>query len=429
MRGAAPAARGDTARRPDVEPGAARATYVLILPFAAAHVLSYLYRNANAVVGPLLREEVALSPSAMGLLTGAYFLGFAVVQIPLGVFLDRVGARRVESVLMLVAAAGAVVFAAGRSVPALAVGRALVGVGVAACLMAPLKLFSQRSGTDRLASISGWMFAAGGLGAVAATAPLEAALHLVTWRQIFVGAAALTVAVAAWIAVVIPDPPRPAARETVGTQLSGLGEVVRSGEFWRVAPLAAAMTGGFLAVQGLWSASWLREVNGLSGAAAADHLAGLNVAMLVTFSVLGVVGDRMAQRGIGPAQLLTGGLGLGLAVLGAIVTQASAHTRLLWIAYGAFSSCGSLVFAQATRGFPASLTGRANTALNVLVLGGAFGLQWGMGVVIDTLRSGGATSVAAHRGAFGALLAVQAAAYAWFVLGGHLARLSSSRTR
>ena len=85
----------------------------LFLPFAGAYFLSYLYRTANAVIGPVLTEELALGAGSLGLLTSAYFLAFAAAQLPLGMLLDRFGARRVESGLLLIAAAGAVIFGLG----------------------------------------------------------------------------------------------------------------------------------------------------------------------------------------------------------------------------------------------------------------------------------------------------------------------------
>src|SRR5512138_3507119 len=114
-----------------------------VLPFAGAYFLSYLFRTANGVVGPVLRDELSLSAGGIGLLTAAYFLAFGLAQLPLGVLLDRFGARRVESALLLVAAAGAAVFAASRTVAGLGAGRALVGLGVSSCLMGAFKAFSR----------------------------------------------------------------------------------------------------------------------------------------------------------------------------------------------------------------------------------------------------------------------------------------------
>ncbi|MDQ5906206.1 MAG: hypothetical protein QG590_687, partial [Pseudomonadota bacterium] len=150
----------------------------LLLPFAAAYFLSYFFRSANAVIGPELANDLGLSAGDLGLLTSTYLLAFCLAQLPLGMLLDRFGARRVESALLLIAATGAALFAIADDMAALATARAIIGLGVSACLMAAFKAFSQWYPPERQASLTGWMMTSGGLGALAATAPLEALLHL-----------------------------------------------------------------------------------------------------------------------------------------------------------------------------------------------------------------------------------------------------------
>ena len=157
----------------------------LLLPFAAAYFLSYFYRSANAVIGPELARELALSAGDLGLLTSTYLLAFCLAQLPLGMLLDRYGARRVEAALLVAAAVGAAAFALADGLAGLAAARAVIGLGVSACLMASFKAFSQWYPPERQASLTGWMMTAGGLGALAATAPLEALLAVAGWREIF----------------------------------------------------------------------------------------------------------------------------------------------------------------------------------------------------------------------------------------------------
>ncbi len=113
----------------------------LFVPFAAGYFLSYLFRTVNAVIGPVLARELNLGDNALGLLTSTYFLAFGAAQLPLGMLLDRFGPRRVEAVLLLLAGSGAAVFAISDTLTGLAIGRALIGLGVAACLMASFKAF------------------------------------------------------------------------------------------------------------------------------------------------------------------------------------------------------------------------------------------------------------------------------------------------
>lgn len=394
----------------------------LFLPFAGAYFLSYLYRTANAVIGPVLTDELALGAGSLGLLTSAYFLAFAAAQLPLGMLLDRFGARRVESSLLLIAASGALVFALGHSIADLAIGRGLIGLGVSACLMAAFKAFSLWFPPERQASLTGWIMTSGGLGALAATAPLEAALHLTGWREIFFGLAALTLAVSVWLFFSIPEKSAVGKPEPLLAQWQGVKQVFSSAHFWRFAPLGLTVTGGFMAVQSLWSMSWLMQVNGYTRTIAADHLAGMSVAMLIAYVLIGLLATGLARRGIKPVMLLAGALGLSLCTLGLIATQASSHTYLLWIAYGTFSSFGTLAYSQAAAGFPVSLSGRANTAFNLMVFIGAFGVQWGLGLLIEFMEKQGQSAANANRSAFLTLLALQILAYIWFCVAGRSAR-------
>ena len=396
----------------------------LFLPFAAAYFLSYHFRTANAVIGPVLADELALGAADLGLLTSAYFLGFGATQLPLGMLLDRFGARRVEATLLLFAAAGAALFASGTTITTLAVGRGLIGVGVSACLMASFKSFSQWFPPERQASLTGWIMSAGTLGALAASSPLDAALHIASWRAIFVALALLTLAVAATLFFGVPDKPATHRPEPLATQWAGVRQVVASRHFWHIAPVAFAQIGGFMAVQSLWSSAWLMQVNGYSRTGAARHLAAMSVAMLFAYLAIGLLATRLARRGIGTIHLVAGGMALGLLTLLAITTQASDQHTLLWVAYGVFSSCGTLVYALMGTGFPVALSGRANSTLNLLVFAGAFGLQWAMGLLIDLLATAGRSAADAHRGAFAALLALQTTAWLWLVCGGRRGKKS-----
>ena len=396
--------------------------FKLFLPFAAGYFLSYLYRTVNAVVGPLLGEEMALNAADLGLLTSTYFVAFGSTQLPLGILLDRFGARRVESGLLLIAATGAVVFAAAEGIGTLALGRAMIGLGVSACLMASFKFFSQWFPAERQASLTGWIMTSGALGALVASAPLSAVLHIASWRQVFVGLAIVTVGVAVWLWRVVPEKQPLTTPQSFSQLAAGLREIVRHPHFWRFATIAFAQIGGFMAVQSLWSGAWLIHVNGYSRSGAADHLTAMNAAMAVSYFLIGLLSTRLARRGIGTVHLLGGGMSLALLTLLLIITQATHQHYLLWIAYGLFSSTGTLTYASTAAGFPVALSGRVNTVLNLFAFAGAFMLQWGMGLLIDALEASGHSAAIAHRDAFIVLFVVQAASLGWFFFSAWRAR-------
>ena len=127
--------------KPGVNQAYRGSTFKIFIPFAFGYFLSYLFRVVNAVIAPDLVADLKLDPSELGLLTSTYFIAFASSQLPLGVFLDRFGPRMVESFLLLFAGAGAIIFATSHTLTGVIIGRALIGFGVSACLMAAFKSY------------------------------------------------------------------------------------------------------------------------------------------------------------------------------------------------------------------------------------------------------------------------------------------------
>ncbi|HVO89732.1 MAG TPA: MFS transporter [Casimicrobiaceae bacterium] len=382
--------------------------------FAGAYLLSYVYRTVNAVISPELTRELALDPAALGLLTSAYFLAFGAFQVPAGMLLDRYGPRRVEPVLLTLAALGSLLFAYADSLGGLIVGRAIIGLGVSVCLMAPLKGIATWYPRERQASLAGWIMVSGGIGALAASAPLEFLLRFVSWHMVFVGLAAVTFAVALFIAWRVPDTPRPEHALGVRAQFAGVADVVRNARFWWVGPLGAMVTGGFMAVQGLWAVPWMIEVEGLTRALAARHLLVMSLTVMAVYLCVGLFATRLAAAGLKAAHLVALGFGLNVVAL-ALITLRVPGSNLWWALYGGGSAVNVLVFTLLNEGFPRDLAGRANTALNLLMFAGSFIAQWGIGVIVDIARDRAGLSV--HDGlriAFTTMLVLDAVVYTWF---------------
>ena len=385
--------------------------------FAAGYLLSYLFRSVNAVISPELTRELELMPASLGLLTSAYFIAFAAVQIPAGMLLDRYGPRRVEPVLLAVAATGALLFAIAEDVPGLVVARALIGAGCAACLMSPLKWIVTEYPVTRQPSLSGWIMVAGVVGALIATTPLELALRYASWRTIFATLAATTYAVAAWIWLNIPDTPKHAHAAGFAKQWAGVKGVFMHARFWWIAPLGGGVMGGFMAIQGLWAVPWLIEVNGYDRATAARHLLVAGVTMLAGYLVIGICATRLARRGIYARHLFAGGF-TGSAVALAAISAGLPGTYLWWAIYGFGASVNVLCFTVLNDGFERELAGRANTAVNLIMFGSSFAVQWGIGLVADGARA--VLGLDAAHGlelAFALLVAMNVAALAWFAAG------------
>ena len=385
----------------------------LVPAYAAGYFLSYGLRSVNAVIAPELIRDLGITSADMGLLTSAYFLAFGLFQLPLGLLLDRFGPRRVEAVLLLVAAAGCALFGSGQTLTTLVLGRALIGLGVSSCLMASFKAFSQWFPVERLPSLTATIMVAGGLGALSASVPVEAALPLLGWRGMFFLFAALLVASAAFL-MTVPDKTAQAHSEPLGQQIRTMLGIFGKRVFWRFAPQGFLCSGGFMAIQGLWAVPWLMEVNDAARADAAGVLFLLGLAMLTGFIFVATCSRWLSRHGIAPMTLLTVGIGMGLLVEAAIIADL-ARPSWLWPLLGLSFSLSNIAYSQLSAKFPVELSGRVNTALNLLVFVGAFGLQWGIGAMVDALTRGGLVRVQAFRITFSVLLAAQALAFAWFM--------------
>jgi MFS family permease len=384
----------------------------IFLPFAIGYYLSYMLRSTNAVLAPELTRELGLSAADLGLLTSVYLFAFGLFQLPVGLLLDRYGSRRVESVLLIVAAIGCVLFALGHSLRELIIGRALIGAGVSACLMASFKAFSQWFAVERLPSLNAAIMIAAGLGALTASVPLGWLLPILGWRGVFFAVAVITLVIALVI-FTTPEKSAVAHQESFGTQLRGLGLIFKSIHFWRFAPQNACFNGAFMALQGLWVVPWLMTVNGYSREYAAFHLMLMAFGMVAGFLSIATLATRLERRGVGPEVLLTIGFG-GVLILGVMIVFDVGSTTVLWAGLGLLFSAGNLSYALLARHFPTQFNGRVSTALNVMTFGAAFAVQWGFGAVVDAFSSLGWSSSAAYRGTYGVLILMQLLSFVWF---------------
>src|SRR5512143_1083053 len=348
----------------------------VLIPFALAYFLSYLFRVVNAIIAPTLAADLQVGPADLGLLTSAYFVSFAAFQLPLGVLLDRFGPRRVEGGLMVFAAAGALTFGWATSLLGLSVGRALIGLGVSSGYMAAIKAYTLWFQAHHWPRINGLHLAAGGFGALAATLPVEFALGYTDWRGVFILLAILSALVAAAIFWGVPEKLQEASTTRLGDQLRGVRQVFTSGLFWRVTPLTVISQVAFMSIYGLWSGPWLRDMAGMDRAGIAGVLFWCGAAMTAGYVVVGFITERLNRVGIPPMAAAAGGMFLFMIVQALLVIAPVSWATALWILFGFIGTTGVIPYPALAMSFPAQLAGRVSTGLNVLVFVAAFAAQW-----------------------------------------------------
>ncbi len=387
----------------------------VFLPFAFGYFLSYLFRVVNAVIAPDLVADLHINPSQLGLLTSTYFIAFASSQLPLGMFLDRFGPRIVESFLLIFAGIGALIFAQSQTLTGVIIGRAFIGFGVSACLMAAFKSYVIWFPEHLWPRINGFQMAAGGLGALCATTPVEWVLQLTDWRGLFLVLALVSVLIAIGVFLIVPEKQTGSLPESLHSQFSGLQQVFTSKKFWRIAPLTTVSQAGYLSLQGLWAGPWLRDIAGMQRTDVALILSFTAIAMIAGFICLGFIAEKLARRGISIFFTAVTGMTVFMGIQFLIAMQFAIAPYLLWILFGFFGTSGILSYSVLSYNFPKKLSGRVTTSINLLVFIAAFMLQWLIGAIINLWESSMAGNYhpSGYQAGFLTVVGLQALGLAW----------------
>ena len=393
---------------------------IVFLAFALAYFFSALVRAITATLSPTLTQELGLQARDLGLLAGGYFFGFSLTQLPLGRWLDRYGPRSVILAFLTVAVLGCVAFSQAESFGGLLLARVLCGVGVSACLMAPLTGYRRWFNASTQLRTNSWMLMTGSLGMVAATLPVQWLLPIWGWRAIFVAMAVCIAVSMLAIRLLVPAWHRstPAAQGALADD-GGYGAIWRSPYFWRMTPIGFFSYGGMVAIQTLWAGPWMTQVAGWSALESATGLFAINLSMLASFWLWGWITPALARRGIHADLLIARGFPLSLFMLAALVfvgPSAGAGVAAMLAAFCVCSTFVSLAQPAVGMAFPPHLAGRALSAYNLVIFAGIFVVQWGIGLGVDLARSLGLDTVQAYQVAFGAFGICSLLSWLFFLL-------------
>ena len=288
----------------------------LLILLIAVTCLSQFYRVSNSVIAPELVRDLDLSARQLGWAGSAFFFALFAVQVPVGMWFDRFGARRTVAALSLLAMLGSIWIARATDAADLIAGRTIVGVGCAASFMSVVFLCSRWFEQAKLATRLSWVFAASNIGTLAAATPLAWIAATVGWRTGFLGLAVVTLLVAVGFLVFVRDRPPEyrgpeAAKETPGQILRGLWEVWRTPGLGPVLSMHFFAYATMLTVLGVWGGPYLYDVHKLDGVARGNVLLAMGLAQILGILAYGPMDRVLRSR----KRVVFGGAAISMVLL------------------------------------------------------------------------------------------------------------------
>lgn len=373
--------------------------------------LSHFQRTSLSAIAPDLMIQLGLSPDTFGFVASGIFVGVAAGQIPIGILLDRFGARRILPIMLAFAVVGTLWFAASTAVWQLFVSRFIVGIGIASTLMGALVVAARWFPPDRFAMVSSVVFAvAGGLGNGLGATPMAAAAEWVGWRWAFVGVAGVTALSALLIATIVRDAPPghpfwSRQPESASASLAGVLEVARLPGMWRILIMAMVGYPTLITVLGAWGGPYLADVFGLDAIARGNMLTLVAGGNVIGFAIFGPL-DRWLDTRKGVVLI---GTCMGTVIAGALAMWphpplAAAVTLL--VLFGATAAFSITNIAMGRSLVPERLVGRGVTMVNFATFVGNALLQLIAGHLIGFFVSSGPAPESAYRFLFAVLAVV-----------------------
>ncbi len=372
-------------------------------------LLSQFYRVSNAVIAPMLLKDLALDTKAIGLLSASFFYAFALTQIPISLLLDKIGPRRMMTVLSIVGVGGAVIFSVADSLGTGVVGRVLLGIGMSCNLMGSYKLLTLWFSPRMFATLAGILVALGTMGNMVATTPLVLLVDQVGWRFSFQLIALINLVLTISFFAIVRDRPTyadqssrsgAAALNTVQA-LDNLKRLFRSKEYWIISLSTFTRYGIFAAFQALWAGPYLMEVVGLPALTTGNLILVLNVGMILGSSIWGALSDRLFRT---RKWLIICGT-LGMAVSIALLSMISIATPFmalvaLFFGFGFFNAAGLLMYPHIKDLVPAEMSGAAMTGINFFTMIGPAVFLQGLGTLMQKLYPDASRGTDAFSAAF-----------------------------
>jgi MFS family permease len=371
-------------------------------------ILSMFYRVSTAVIAPTLIADLSLNAETIGLLGGAFFYSFALMQVPMGPLLDRIGPRVVISCFAFVGALGAFIFALAQTYAVALTARVLMGIGMAPVLMGTFKVFTLLFPVNTFSTLAGLVISAGTIGNMLASSPLAYGADHLGWRTVFFIAGVATSSLGILNFFILrnlsglTNHPAPPSTERAGSFVESAKLILGSLSFWQIGTAAFFRYGTFVSIQGLWLGLYLIEAKHFLPIDAGNILIMLAVGNLVGGPIAGRIRDLSAH---GTKAVTLAGLILYCVSIfplsGVWLIKSKAAFMLICFFIGFFQAFGTLLYAHAKELFPLRIAATAMAWANFFMMLGGAVLTSAFGKLIELFpRSGNAYPPEAYQLSF-----------------------------
>ena len=388
---------------------------IIFFAFAFGFFLSNLLRSITATLTPVLTNDFDLSAGNLGLLAGGYFIGFSIMQIPLGFLLDKHGPKKIISSFLLIAVVGTISFALAKNFSGLLISRIFIGVGVSACMMGPLTGYRVWFAEKYQQRANSWMLMFANLGFVFSTLPVQILLPIIGWRWIFVLISILILLSIILIILFIPSWDQNKENKQSKNEMK-FSEIWTNKFFISLIPLGFFNYGGVMAIQTLWAGPWMLNVTGYNALQSATGLLGINVTMLLAYFIWGYILPKISKIGLNTMRLIKFGLPISYISLLIIILLGKSAGEVYFTIYILTSIVISLTQPAIALSFPRNLAGKSLTSFNVLLFSGTFFMQWGIGLVIDYCKYLGFEQIKSYQISFSVFLIICIFSYLYFIM-------------
>lgn len=257
----------------------------------AVYLLAVFHRSSLAVAGLVATERFGIGAAQLATFVMLQLLVYALMQVPVGLAVDRFGPRRVLTCGLVVLTLAQTAFAFADTYALALVARLFVGVGDALTFICVLRLVASWFPTRRVPLMTQLTGTLGQFGSVVAAVPMTVALGALGWTRTYVLAASVGLVLLVALLLVVQD--APGVRSVRGPVLTWRETGAGLREAWRHPGtrlglwihFSTPFAGNVLGM--LWGYPFLVQGEGRSEATAGVLLTLMIVATMATGPVLG----------------------------------------------------------------------------------------------------------------------------------------------